>query len=100
MVVVRSPHAHADIDAIDTAAACALPGVVAILTGADLNGEIGVIHTHVRAQAFDTMNPQGRARAAPCGTSAPASSPDVSTPTLFDREPLRPVTSVTVSVTV
>jgi carbon-monoxide dehydrogenase large subunit len=60
MAVVRSPHAHADIDAIDTAAARALPGVVAVLTGADLNGEIGVIHTHVPTQAFDTMNQQGR----------------------------------------
>ena len=60
MTIVRSPHAHADIRAIDTAAARALPGVVAVLTGADLNGEVGVIHTHVPAQAFDTMNRQGR----------------------------------------
>jgi aerobic carbon-monoxide dehydrogenase large subunit len=33
--VVRSPHAHARIPAIDTAAALALPGVLAVLTGAD-----------------------------------------------------------------
>src|SRR5574337_245277 len=33
---LRSPHAHARILAIDTSAACALPGVVAVLTGADL----------------------------------------------------------------
>lgn len=32
---VRSPHAHADIGAIDTAAARAMPGVLAVLTGAD-----------------------------------------------------------------
>ncbi len=37
---VRSPHAHAEIRAIDTAAARALPGVVAVITGADLAGEI------------------------------------------------------------
>ena len=34
-VMVRSPHAHARIRAIDAAAALALPGVVAVLTGAD-----------------------------------------------------------------
>ncbi|WP_029003917.1 xanthine dehydrogenase family protein molybdopterin-binding subunit [Azorhizobium doebereinerae] len=33
---LRSPHAHARIRAIDTTAAAAMPGVVAILTGADL----------------------------------------------------------------
>ncbi|HLN09339.1 MAG TPA: xanthine dehydrogenase family protein molybdopterin-binding subunit [Xanthobacteraceae bacterium] len=32
---IYSPHAHADIVAIDTAAAAALPGVVAVLTGQD-----------------------------------------------------------------
>src|SRR4051812_5855724 len=35
---VRSPYAHARIKAIDTAAAKAMPGVVAVLTGADLEG--------------------------------------------------------------
>src|SRR5712664_1483471 len=34
--VVRSPHAHARIVAIDTQAARALPGVLAVLTGADV----------------------------------------------------------------
>jgi carbon-monoxide dehydrogenase large subunit len=33
---VRSPHAHARIKTIDTAAALAMPGVVAVLTGAQL----------------------------------------------------------------
>ena len=33
--VVRSPHAHARIRAIDTSRAAALPGVLAVLTGAD-----------------------------------------------------------------
>ena len=36
MVVVRSTHAHARIRSIDTSAAAAAPGVVAVLTGADL----------------------------------------------------------------
>jgi aerobic carbon-monoxide dehydrogenase large subunit len=33
--VLRSPHAHAKIRAIDTSAAAAAPGVLAVLTGAD-----------------------------------------------------------------
>src|SRR5207247_1018361 len=33
---VRSPHAHARIARIDTGAACALAGVVAVVTGEDL----------------------------------------------------------------
>ena len=33
--VVRSPHAHAIIRSVDKAAALALPGVIAVLTGKD-----------------------------------------------------------------
>ena len=33
---MRSPHAHAEIKRIDTSAAATMPGVVGILTGADL----------------------------------------------------------------
>ncbi len=36
MAILRAPHAHADIRAIDTAAARAVAGVVAVLTGADV----------------------------------------------------------------
>jgi carbon-monoxide dehydrogenase large subunit len=36
LALVRSPHAHARISAIDTSAAAAMPGVVAVFTGADL----------------------------------------------------------------
>jgi carbon-monoxide dehydrogenase large subunit len=35
-VVLRSPHAHARIAGLDTAAARVMPGVLAVLTGADL----------------------------------------------------------------
>jgi carbon-monoxide dehydrogenase large subunit len=35
-VLVRSPHAHARVRTIDTSGALALPGVVAVLTGADM----------------------------------------------------------------
>ena len=34
-VILRSPHAHARIASVDTAAALAAPGVLAVLTGAD-----------------------------------------------------------------
>jgi len=33
--MLRSPHAHADIRSIDASAALAMPGVIAVLTGAD-----------------------------------------------------------------
>jgi aerobic carbon-monoxide dehydrogenase large subunit len=36
MVFLRSPHAHAKLVSMDTTVASAMPGVVAILTGADL----------------------------------------------------------------
>ena len=38
MVLVRSPHAHARITALDAARAAAAPGVVAVVTGADVRG--------------------------------------------------------------
>ena len=34
--IIRSPHAHARINGIDSGAALDMPGVVAILTGADM----------------------------------------------------------------
>ena len=39
MVLVRSPHAHARIVSIDSAAAEAMPGVVAVITGEDLQAD-------------------------------------------------------------
>src|SRR5690606_19785379 len=44
-VFVRSPHAHARIRSIDTSAARALPGVVAVFTGRDVEGEVTSIPT-------------------------------------------------------
>jgi len=44
MVLVRSPHAHARIVAVDSGAAKAMPGVVAVLTGKDvLADKIGAL---------------------------------------------------------
>ncbi|MBI2200232.1 MAG: xanthine dehydrogenase family protein molybdopterin-binding subunit, partial [Candidatus Rokubacteria bacterium] len=59
LAFVRSPHAHAVIKSIDTRGARALPGVVAVLTGADVNPEIGVIHTPIPPEMFDFMSLQG-----------------------------------------
>lgn len=36
---VRSPHAHARVKSVDTSAAAAMPGVVAVLTGIELVGD-------------------------------------------------------------
>ena len=41
--ILRSPHAHAKITKIDTSAAKSLPGVVAVLTGADVNASCGLV---------------------------------------------------------
>jgi len=42
-VILRSPHAHARIVRIDTAAAKSIPGVVAVLTGKDVNAACGLV---------------------------------------------------------
>lgn len=42
-VVVRSMYAHARINAIDTVATSAMPGVVAVITASDLPGGVGPI---------------------------------------------------------
>src|SRR2546421_5674002 len=41
MVVVRSPHAHARVLSIDTAAASQAPGVVSVMTASDFTNVIG-----------------------------------------------------------
>ena len=59
LAFARSPHAHAVIGRIDTSAAKKIPGVVAVLTGADINAEVGVIHTPIGPEMFASMNRQG-----------------------------------------
>jgi carbon-monoxide dehydrogenase large subunit len=52
--VLRSPHAHADILAIDTADALEVPGVLAIYTGADLEADgIGTLPCQVPLRQKD-----------------------------------------------
>src|SRR5260370_11866208 len=43
---VRSQYAHARLNSIDTSAAQALPGVVAVFTGADVNDKINPLPGH------------------------------------------------------
>src|SRR6266542_612679 len=75
---VRSPHAHAGIRAIDTAAAKRAPGVVAVVTGAELATTctpwVGVL-THLKGlkSAFHSA-PTPAARWGP-GPSGPAGTP-------------------------
>jgi carbon-monoxide dehydrogenase large subunit len=54
LVVLRSPHAHARIESIDTRAAAASPGVLAVLTGADWVADgLGGIPTRTAAKNSD-----------------------------------------------
>ena len=54
LFVLRSPHAAARIKAIDTAAAKAAPGVVAVLTGTDLDADgIGTLPSRMRRKTRD-----------------------------------------------
>ena len=59
LAFARSPPAHAVIRRIDTSAAKKIPGVVAVFTGADINAEVGVIHTPIGPEMFASMNRQG-----------------------------------------
>jgi 2-furoyl-CoA dehydrogenase large subunit len=47
--ILRSPHPHARINAIDVGRAAALPGIVGIVTGAELAGLVGPIPSVVKA---------------------------------------------------
>jgi aerobic carbon-monoxide dehydrogenase large subunit len=59
-VVVRCPHAHARIRAVDATAALAAPGVRLVLTAADIEGEIvRPIPSFSRTPPFDIRGPDG-----------------------------------------
>ncbi len=54
MAILRSPHAAADIRGIDTAAAAAMPGVIAVLTAAELAADgIGGLGCSVKRHQRD-----------------------------------------------
>src|SRR3954447_2784604 len=52
VALVRSPFAHARITGIDTSVARVLPGVVAIVTAADLQGKVKPIQGEARYPGF------------------------------------------------
>jgi carbon-monoxide dehydrogenase large subunit len=54
---VRSPHAHARITRIETAAALATPGVIAVLTGADAvaDGLKPIVHSPMPGNPYEDM---------------------------------------------
>src|SRR5438270_13660975 len=80
--MVRSPHAHARIVRIDTAPALATPGVLAVLTGADLvaAGLKAISHRPVPTNPHEVplKSPDGSpffvSDPLPCPSIAPASS--------------------------
>ena len=43
VAILRSPHAHARINGVNTDAAAALPGVVSVTTGADIGDSVGSV---------------------------------------------------------
>lgn len=52
-VVLRSPHAHADISAVDVTAAAAMDGVAAVLTGDDLDAAgIGPLQPYEQVNVY------------------------------------------------
>ncbi|MDU3039955.1 MAG: hypothetical protein E7B37_02480, partial [Bradyrhizobium sp.] len=46
LTILRSPHAHARIRRIDVARAKAMPGVIEVLTGADLTQNVGPLRAN------------------------------------------------------
>src|SRR3989442_14342384 len=103
LAFTRSPHAHAVIKRIDTTAAKKMRGVVAVLSGVDVNAEVGVIHTPLLPEMFHTMNRQGhtllaegRVRhvgepVAVVAAESPEAAADGAEAVVVDYEPLPPV---------
>ena len=58
--VLRSPHAHAHLTSIDTAAARHVPGVVAVLTAEDLEGVVEPVPTRRRQKPRNCDLPSTR----------------------------------------
>src|SRR3977135_318917 len=71
-VLVRSPHAHARIRSIDTAAAMASPGVVAVFTGADMAADGMAAQEPPAAGGVRAVGPRGaRSRRPRSGRAEP-----------------------------
>src|SRR5438093_2863858 len=106
--VVRSPHAHARIRALDVAAAARAPGVVTVLTGADLAADgLGNLPTDGNRKrrdgspAFKTPRPAlARERVRHVGdpvafvvAETPAQAADAAERVVVDYEPLPAIAS-------
>ena len=65
-VMVRSPHPHARILGVDASAARAMDGVLAVITGRDVEGKIGPVPTLARTPPFARLNRDGSAMPDPC----------------------------------
>ena len=57
-LVLRSPHAHANIRSIDTTAASQRPGVVAVITAADIQDLAAVVPTRTSTDADNITPPR------------------------------------------
>lgn len=100
---VRSPHAHAAVRRVDVAAAAGVPGVVAVLTAADLRGEVEPLRPRLEGGGFtatawpplagDRVQFCGEAVAAVAAESAAAAA-DGRDRVQVDYHPLPAVTSV------
>jgi len=112
-IVVRSPHAHARIRRVDVKKALAAPGVLAVLTGADLTADgIGDLPTDKNRKrrdgspAFPTLRPalaRGRVRhvgdpVAFVVAETPAEATDAAERVRVDYEPL-PAVALTAEAT-
>ena len=64
--MVRSPHPHARILDVDASAARAMDGVLAVLTGSDIEGEIGPVPTLAQVPPFARLNRDGSPMPDPC----------------------------------
>ena len=85
MAVVRSPYAHAKISSIDTAAAKAAEGVVAVFTGAELRDDWAAAMPCAWPVTEDMKSPEHFPLAASRSRTA-ASFPDSSSMSLLRKE--------------
>ncbi|WP_149181482.1 xanthine dehydrogenase family protein molybdopterin-binding subunit [Streptomyces sp. TRM49041] len=91
--VLRSPHAHARIRAIDTAAAAAMPGVRAVVTHADVPGDTAYGRSVADRPVFaaDVVRHHGEAIAA-VAADHPDTARLAAAAIIVDYEVLEPVT--------
>ena len=65
-LMVRSPHPHARILDVDSSQALSTDGVLAVLTGRDVEGKIGPVPTLARTPPFARLNRDGTPMPDPC----------------------------------